>query len=99
MECKCRFDGEKNVIQINRGIAINVNVIVKKFICVKKIMFGIQIMLATCNCENGKYLARIMEDSEITCDEVIKSYDEEMKTIPTNFNEKKVTCKTKNLYI
>ena len=98
MECKCRFDGKKNVIQINRGIAINVNVIVKKFICVKKIMFGIQIMLATCNCEHGKYLARIMEDSEITCDEVIKSYDEEMKTIPANFNEKKVTCKTKNLY-
>ena len=22
------------------------------------------------------------------CDEVIKSYDEEIKTIPTNFNEK-----------
>ena len=30
----------------------------------------------------------------VTSDEVIKSFDEEIKTIPTNFNEKKVTCKT-----
>ena len=35
-----------------------------------------------------------MDDSTIICDEVIKSYDEEIKTIRTNFNEKKVTCKT-----
>ena len=25
----------------------------------------------TCNCENGKYLASIMDDSEIICDEVV----------------------------
>ena len=37
-----------------------------------------------------------MADSAITCDEIIESYDEETKTIPTNFNEKKATCKTKN---
>ena len=43
---------------------------------------------ATCNCENGKFLARIMEDSVITCDEFIESYDEEIKTIPTHFNKK-----------
>ena len=54
---------------------------------------------ATCNCENGKYLASIMDDSAIICDEVIKSYDEEIKTIPTNFNEKNITCKTQNFYI
>ena len=35
----------------------------------------------------------------ITCDEVIKSYDEKIKTIPTNFNEKKVTCKTQFFYV
>ena len=29
----------------------------------------------------------------------MKSYDEEIKTIPTNFNEKNITCKTKNFYI
>ena len=39
-ECKCRFDG-KNVIQINGGITINVDKSVKKFMYVKKIMFGI----------------------------------------------------------
>ena len=38
-----------------------------------------------------------MDDSVITCDEIIESYNEEIKTIPTNFNEKKVTCKTQNL--
>ena len=32
---------EENVIQINGGITINVDVIVKKFMYVKKIMFGI----------------------------------------------------------
>ena len=30
-----------------------------------------------------------MKDSTITCDEIIKSYAEEAKTIPTNFAEKK----------
>ena len=39
-ECKCRFDG-KNVIQINGGITINVDVNVKIFMYLKKIMFGI----------------------------------------------------------
>ena len=40
-----------------------------------------------------------MDDSLIICDVVIKSYDEEIKIIPTNFNEKKVTCKTQTCYI
>ena len=39
----------------------------------------------------------------ITYDEIIdaeaKSYDEETKTVTTNFNEKNVICKTKNIYI
>ena len=29
-----------------------------------------------------------MDDSLITCDEVIESYDDERKTISTNFNKK-----------
>ena len=44
---------------------------------------------STCNCENGKCLASIMDNSAITCDKIIESYDEEM-----NFNKKKATCKT-----
>ena len=38
---------------------------------------------ATCSCENGKYLASIIYDFVITCDEIIDSesnlYDEETK--------------------
>ena len=45
---------------------------------------------ATCSCKNGKYLARVMDDSVIMCDEVIESYNEEI-----NFNEKKAACKCK----
>ena len=40
-----------------------------------------------------------MDDSGIICDEVIESKDEEIKTIPTNFNEKNITCKAQNFYI
>ena len=39
-ECKCRFDG-KNVIQINGGIIINVDVIVKNVLYMKMTMFRI----------------------------------------------------------
>ena len=39
-----------------------------------------------------------MDDSAIIFDEVIKLYDEEIKTIPTNFDKKKVTKKLQNLY-
>ena len=44
-----------------------------------------------------------MDDSVITCDKIIdaaaKSYDEETKTIRTNFNENKATCKKQICYI
>ena len=43
-----------------------------------------------------------MHDSMITCDEIIdargKSYNDEKRIIPTNFNKKKATCKTQNLF-
>ena len=45
-ECKCRFD-RKNVIPINGGITINVSMSVKKFIYMKKIMFGILLQSAS----------------------------------------------------
>ena len=58
----------------------------------------------TCNCENGKYLGSIIDDSVITCYEII----EDTKTVPTKaattktvstiFFEK-VTFKIKNFYI
>ena len=48
----------------------------------------------TCSCENGKYLAIIIDNSVIMFDEIID--DEETKIVSTNFNEKKAICKTKN---
>ena len=49
--------------------------------------------LATCSCENGKYLASIIDNSVIMCDEIIhavaKSYNEKTKSVPTNFNEER----------
>ena len=39
-----------------------------------------------------------MDDSATTCGEIIESYNKETKTIPTNFDEKKATCKTQNFY-
>ena len=49
---------------------------------------------ATCNCENEKYLASVIDDSAIICDVVIESYNEE-----TNLNKKKAIIKTQSFYI
>ena len=39
-----------------------------------------------------------MYDSVITCNEVIESYDEEIKTIQTSFSENCITCKGQNFH-
>ena len=74
---------EQNVSQINGGITINEY---KKYHISEKDHIWNP---STCDCENGKYLTIIMNDSTIICDEVTDSYDEEIKTIQTNFNKKK----------
>ena len=51
------------------------------------------------SCKNRKYVASIMDNSAITSDEIIESYDEETETIQTNFSENKATGKTQNFYI
>ena len=49
--------------------------------------------------EDGKYFASIIGDSMTTCDEIIdavaKSYNEETKTVTTNFNKKKSNLESK----
>ena len=65
---------------------------------VKNVMY-VQKIKSTCSAENGKYLASIMNDSAIICDEVIESYNEEIKTVPINLNEKKASFKTQNFSI
>ena len=82
---------EENVMQINGGITKIVAVSVKNVVYVKKNYIWNP---SACSFENEKYLASIMDDSAITCDENIKSNDKE-----TNFNEKKGTCKTQNFSI
>ena len=94
-ECKCKFDRRK----CNSDKWWNNNKCLceckKHYICEKDYVWN----PATCNCENGKNLGSIMDDSMIICDEFIKPYDEEIKTVPINFNEKKVPCKTQNFHI
>ena len=89
-KCKCKFDGRKcnsNQWCNNDKCRYECK---ESNVCEKDYIWN----PAKCSYENGKYLASIMYDSAITCDEVIESYDEE-----TNFHEKKATCKSKNFYI
>ena len=37
--------------------------------------------------------SKFIDDLGIICDRVIELYNEEIKTIRTNFNEKNITCK------
>ena len=55
---------EKNVIQINGGITINIDVNVKIVMYVKNCHDCVW-NPATCNYGNGKYLANIIDDSAI----------------------------------
>ena len=52
---------------------------------------------STWSCDNGKYLASIMDDSAIMYDKVLESYNIETKISPS-FNEKKAICKTQNFH-
>ena len=88
-ECKCKFDGTKcnsNQWWNNSKCWCKC----KNIIYVKKDYVWNPV---SCNYENRKYLARIMDDLVITCDEVIESYNKELKTILTNFNEKNKVIK------
>ena len=81
----------KNLIQIKSGIMINVNVSEKKHLCEEHYIWN-SATCSTCSCENGKYLASIIDDTVIMRDEIINteamSYDKETITnFTTNFNE------------
>ena len=88
-KCKFRFDGRK----CNSGQWWNNDKCgcecKKRHVCEKDYVWN----LATCSCENGKYLASIMDDSAIMCDEILE------ETVPTNLNESKANCKTQSFYI
>ena len=95
---------EENVIEINSGITKNVDVVVKNVMYIKKIIFGTLYVVGTLyvaisSCENGNYFPSVLDDSAITCDEIIEPRNEGTKPIPTNFSKKKATCKSQNFYI
>ena len=87
---------EKNIIQINGGIIVSVDMSVKNVMYAKKIIFGTY----RCSCEYGRYLTSIMDSLAITCDEIknaeAQSNDEEPP--PTNFSEKNITFKIQMLF-
>ena len=91
---------KKHVSGKQAKVNVNSDVSAKFIIYMKK---GYIQNSATCSSKIGKYLASIIDYSAITSDETIngeaKSYDEEIKTVTTNFNEKNTICKTKNFYI
>ena len=93
-ECNCKFDKTKcnsNQWWNNDKCRFECK---KHHICEKDYVWN----HTKCNCENGKYLASIMDDSTIIFDEVRESYDEEIKTVPINFNKKSNLQNTKFQY-
>ena len=68
-ECKCKFHGRScNSDQWWNNDKCRCEC-KKPHVCKKYYIWN----PATCSCENGKYLASIMDDSAITCDEIIES--------------------------
>ena len=72
----------ENVTEIKRITNVDASVKIKKTLHEQKKLY---LEPCTCSCEDGKYLESIIDDSVITCDEII----EETKIIPTNFSEKR----------
>ena len=67
-ECQCKFDGRKcnsNQKWNNDKSRCECKNPKKHFVC--KYFWN----TVTCSCKNGKYLASIIDNSVITCDEII----------------------------
>ena len=77
----------ENLTQINGGKMINVDLRVKNVMYVKKNKFRILLYVTA---KNGKYITSAMDNSAITCDEIIESFDKE-----TYFSEKEQPEKRK----
>ena len=93
MRSKCKFYGRKcnsNQKWNNK----NVDVSVKDIIHVKKNYIWNP---AACSCVNDKYLSSIIDDSAITCDEIIDA--EKTKTVTVSFNEKKVQSVKQKVFV
>ena len=90
-ECKCKSDGRKcssNQLWNNDKYLCKYK---KRHLYEKDYIWN----PATCSCKNGKYLASITNDSVIKFDKIIESYEQETKTVITNFNQKMPPVKQK----
>ena len=67
-KCKCRFDGRKCNFHQKRNNDKCRCQCKKHHICEKDYIWN----PATCSCQNGKYLASIIDDSVSTYDEIIE---------------------------
>ena len=85
----------ENIIQINGGITPNVGMSGKNLHVFKKDYVWNP---ATWSCENGDYLASIMDGSVIMCDEIKGSYDKETKLFQKTLMKKVDYKTTKFLY-
>ena len=65
---------------------------IQERICATKVFWN----TATCNCENSRHAESVIEDSGITCDEILETTKNNVtktgltKSIPTNFSKKRV---------
>ena len=91
-KCKCKFDGRKcnwNQKWNNNKSHCNCKYLKEHHLCETSLIWN----LATSCCKNGKYLASIIDDSVITCDEFLET----TKTVPRKTALTKST--TTNFYI
>ena len=78
---------EGNVSQIDGGITINFHVSVKNSMYEKIYIWN----STTCSCKNVEYLASVMDDSVIICDDVIDAdvnVEAKSNEDKTNFKKK-----------
>ena len=75
-ECKCRFHGRKCNSDQSWNNDKCYSECKKHHVCENDHVWN----PATCRCENGKYLASIVDDSAIICDEVSGAYIKEART-------------------
>ena len=99
-ECKCKFEGTKcnsNQKGNNDRCRCECKNPKEHNACEKDYVWN----PATCSCENGERLSRAIDDSVITCDDIINAADSSSTNVPENvmstasinFHNKKVQCK------
>ena len=86
---------KENVIQINGGITVNVDVYVENLMYKKYIIFGIPLHVIL-KMENIQQVLWIIQR---LCATKLQNHTMKKQTISTIFNEKKATCKMQSLYI